>query len=239
MVVGLHHHLVAFKYHHSRRENDPLENINLPIYQQIKDLSLCVEALFSHPAGKIRILNKKEQVVSPARRQVYPRAAPSEGPESAGEVSVVPESPPGPSQQASPSAEHRPAPGQGQRRSHQRTATDPQLEVSEQRLRVEERQLELQERALATCQEAWRAFMQTFERIVEHLAPHAMPPAALTATPTAVPPPSATLGPVTEGDLAPADTSRPYLPVHPAPTQPQPGLRPRRGSRPPTLDAGH
>ncbi|XP_074871123.1 uncharacterized protein LOC142023748 [Carettochelys insculpta] len=106
-------------------------------------------------------------------------AAPLEGPESTGEVSVVPESPPGPSQQASPLAEHRPAPGRGRRRSHPRMAMDPQLlanlqhelEVSERRLRVEEQRLELQERALAWRQEAWGAFMCTFERIVQHLTP--------------------------------------------------------------------
>ncbi|XP_074868253.1 uncharacterized protein LOC142022379 [Carettochelys insculpta] len=184
-----------------------------------------------------------------------PSAAPSEGLESASEVSVVPESPPGPSVQASPSAEHRPAPGWGRRRSqhHPRTATDPQLlaivrrqlEVSEQRLRVEERCLQLQEQALAWHQEAWGAFRCTFEHIAEHLAPHAAPSAALPAlpappaAPAAVAPPPATEGPSAERDLGPADTRWPYLPVRPAPSQPQPGLRPRHGSRPPTPSAGH
>ncbi|XP_074866799.1 uncharacterized protein LOC142021631 [Carettochelys insculpta] len=196
--------------------------------------------------------------VSPDRGS-EPSATPSEGLESAGEVSVVPESPLGPSLQASPSAEHRPAPGRGRQRTqhHPRTATDPQLlailwqqlEVSEQRLRVEEQHLHLQERALAWHQEAWGAFMHTFESIADYLAPHATPafalpalpapPAAPPATPPAVAPPSATEGPSAEGDLGPADTCLPYLPVRLAPSQPRPGLRPRHGLRPPTPSAGH
>ncbi|XP_074850084.1 uncharacterized protein LOC142012937 [Carettochelys insculpta] len=122
-----------------------------------------------------------------------PSAAPAEGLESASEVSVVPESPPGPSHQASPSAEHRPAPRRGRQRSqpHSWTATDPQLleihrqqlQVSEQRLWVEERRLQLQEQALACRQEAWGAFMRTFACIVDYLAPHAAPAAALPALP--------------------------------------------------------
>ncbi|XP_074834129.1 uncharacterized protein LOC142002161 [Carettochelys insculpta] len=184
--------------------------------------------------------------VSPDRGS-GPSAAPSEGPESAGKVSVVPESPPGPSLQASPSAEHRPAPGRGRRwtQHHPWTATDPQLlailrrqlEVSEQHLRVEERRLHLQERVLAWRQEAWGAFMRTFERIADYLAPHATPTTALPAPPApptappAIAPPSTTEGPSAEGDLGSADTRQPYLPVRPAPSQPWPGLRPRRGSQ--------
>ncbi|XP_074859922.1 uncharacterized protein LOC142018229 [Carettochelys insculpta] len=110
-----------------------------------------------------------------------PTAAPSEGPESAGEASVVPESPPGPSLQASPSAEDRPAPRQARRRTpqHHTAATDPQLlaihrrqlEVAEQHLQVEQRRLHLQERELAWRQEAWGAYMETFNRLVDYLAP--------------------------------------------------------------------
>ncbi|XP_074852531.1 cytochrome c oxidase assembly factor 8 isoform X1 [Carettochelys insculpta] len=127
-------------------------------------------------------------------------AAPSEGPESAGEASVVPESPPGPSLQASPSAEDRPAPRQARWRTqhHHPTATDPQLlalhrrqvEVAEQRLRVEHRHLHLQERALAWRQEAWGACIETFNCIADYLAPHAAPAAAVPAliAPPAAPP---------------------------------------------------
>ncbi|XP_074844483.1 uncharacterized protein LOC142010117 [Carettochelys insculpta] len=192
-----------------------------------------------------------------------PSAAPSEGPESAGELSVVPDSPLGPSLQASPSVENRPAPRWGRQRTqhHHPMATDPQLlaihhrqlEVAEQRLRVEERRLQLQERALAWRQEAWGAFMRTFDCITDYLAPHAAPAAAAPALPAppsgplAAPPaalstvaqPPATEGPSAEGDLGPADTRRPYLPVRPAPSQPRPGLRLRHGSRPPTPSTGH
>ncbi|XP_074844694.1 uncharacterized protein LOC142010288 [Carettochelys insculpta] len=199
--------------------------------------------------------------VSPDRGS-GPTAAPSEGPESAGEASVVPESPPGPSLQASPSVEDRPAQQRTRRRTQQQQppATDPQLlalhcrqvEVTEQRLRVEQGRLHLQERALAWRQEAWGAYMETFKHIADYLAPHAAlaatalalpappaaPPVAPVAVPSAVAPPPATEGHSTKGDLGPADTHRPYLPVHPAPSQPRPGLRPRRGSRLPTPSAG-
>ncbi|XP_074863167.1 uncharacterized protein LOC142019792 [Carettochelys insculpta] len=192
-----------------------------------------------------------------------PSAASSEGPESAGEASVVLDSPPGPSLQASPSVEDRPAPRRGRRRTqhHHPTATDPQLlalhhrqlEVAEQRLPVEECRLQLQEQVLAWRQEAWGAFMRTFNRIPDYLAPHAVlsaaapalpappaaPPAAPAAAPSAVTLPPTTEGPSAEGDLGPADTCRPYLPVRPAPSQPQPGLRPRWGSQLPTPSAGH
>ncbi|XP_074864018.1 uncharacterized protein LOC142020234 [Carettochelys insculpta] len=199
--------------------------------------------------------------VSPDRGS-GPSAAPSEGPESAGEASAVPDSPPGPSLQANPSAEDRPAPRQGrQQTQHQQpTATDPQLlalhrrqlEVAEQRLRVEECRLQLQEWALAWHQEAWGTYMQTLNCIADSLAPHAAPaaaapalpalpaapPAASASAPSAVALPPATKGPSAEGDLGPADTCRPCLPVRPAPSQPWPGLRPRRGSRPPTPSTG-
>ncbi|XP_074841555.1 uncharacterized protein LOC142008271 [Carettochelys insculpta] len=117
------------------------------------------------------------QRVSPDRGS-RPSAAPSEGPESTGEVSVVLDSPPGPSLQASPSAEHQPAPGRGRRQTqhHQRMVTDPQLLATLRRqLEVLERRLQLQEQVLAWRQEAWGAFMCTFERIVDYLAPHAVP----------------------------------------------------------------
>ncbi|XP_074860526.1 uncharacterized protein LOC142018532 [Carettochelys insculpta] len=175
-------------------------------------------------------------------------AAPSEGPEeSAGEASVVPESPPGPSLQASPSAEDQPAPRRARRRTprhHQPTATDPQL------LAIHHRQLEVaeQEWALAWRQEAWGAYMDTFNRLVDYLAPHAAPAAAAPALPAppaappAAPPvavPSAVAPPPTaEGPLGPPETRRAYLLVRPAPSQPRTGLRPRRGSRPATPSAG-
>ncbi|XP_074847927.1 uncharacterized protein LOC142012040 [Carettochelys insculpta] len=192
-----------------------------------------------------------------------PTAAPSEGPESAGEASAVPESPPGPSLQASPSAEDRPAPRWARRQTqhHHPMAADPQLlalhrrqvEVAEQQLRVEQRRLHLQEGALAWRQEAWGAYMETFNHIVDYLAPRATvaaaapaltappatPPAApVVAAPSAFTPPPATEGHSAEGDLGPADTRWPYLPVRPAPSQPRTGLRPRQGSRPPTASAG-
>ncbi|XP_074839559.1 uncharacterized protein LOC142006945 [Carettochelys insculpta] len=192
-----------------------------------------------------------------------PTAAPSEGPESAGEASVVPETPPGPSLQASPSAEDQPAPRQARQRTqqHHTPVTDPQLlaihcwqlEVAEQRLRVEQRRLHFQERALAWRQEAWGAYMETFNRLVDYLAPDAAPataapalsaspaepPAApLVASPSAVAPPPATEGRTTEGHLGPAETRRTYLPVRPAPSQPRTALRPRQDSRPPTPSAG-
>ncbi|XP_074851196.1 leucine-rich repeat-containing protein 2 isoform X1 [Carettochelys insculpta] len=186
-------------------------------------------------------------------------AAPWEGPESASEASVVPESPPGPSLQASPSAEDRLAPRRARRRTqhHHPTVMDPQLlalhrrqlEVAEQRLLVEQCHLHLQERALAWHQEAWGAYMDTFNRLVDYLAPHATPATAastlsappatppaslLVAVPSAVAPPPTTEGCSAEGDLRPAETCRTYLPVRPAPSQPRTGLRPRRGSRLPT-----
>ncbi|XP_074832444.1 uncharacterized protein LOC142001278 isoform X2 [Carettochelys insculpta] len=191
------------------------------------------------------------------------QAAPSERPESAGEASVVLESPPGPSLQASPSAEDRPAPRRARRRTlqHHTAATGPQLlaihrrqlEVAEQLLRVEQRRLHLQERALAWRQEAWGAYMETFNRLVDYLAPRAAPSAAvpalpapptvpptapLIAAPSTVAPPPATEGRTAKGDLGPAETRRMYLPVRPAPSQPRTGLWPRRGSRLPTPSAG-
>ncbi|XP_074837035.1 uncharacterized protein LOC142003718 [Carettochelys insculpta] len=211
---------------------------------------------------QILLPSRSSSRVSPDRGS-GPTAAPSEGPESAGEASVVPESPPGPLLQASPSAEDRPAPQWARRRSHQQQplpAMAPQLlalhhrqvEVAEQRLRVEQGRLHLQERALAWHQEAWGAYMETFNRIADYLAPHAAPaasapalpappaapPAAPVAAPSAVDPPPATEGHSAEGDLGPADTRWPYLPVRPAPSQPRPGLQPRKGSRPPTPSAG-
>ncbi|XP_074855773.1 uncharacterized protein LOC142015818 [Carettochelys insculpta] len=118
-------------------------------------------------------------------RGTGPSAAPSEGPESTGAASVVPESPLGPSQQASPSAEHGPAPGRSrQQRSHPQASTDSQLlatlrcqlEVCERRLQVEEPWLHLQERVLAWRQEAWGAFTHTFQDIARHLAPPPLRP---------------------------------------------------------------
>ncbi|XP_074840778.1 uncharacterized protein LOC142007972 [Carettochelys insculpta] len=159
--------------------------------------------------------------VSPDRGS-GPSAAPAEGPESAGEASVVPESPPGPSLQASPSAEQRLAPRRARWRTQQQQppVTDPQLlalhsrqvEVAEQWLRVEQHRLHQQEQALAWHQEAWGAYMQTFNRIVDYLAPHAVPAAtapALPAPPTApvvapsavAPPPRAILPRGTWGQL--------------------------------------
>ncbi|XP_074860695.1 uncharacterized protein LOC142018636 [Carettochelys insculpta] len=63
------------------------------------------------------------------------------------------------------------------------------------------------------------------------------PPAAPAAAPSTVALPPATEGPSAEGDLGPADTRQPYLPVRPA-SQPRAGLRPRWGSRPPTPSTG-
>ncbi|XP_074853259.1 uncharacterized protein LOC142014504 [Carettochelys insculpta] len=185
-------------------------------------------------------------------------SGPTEGPEeSAGETSVVPETPPGPSLQASPLAVDQPAPRWARRRTprhHQLTATDPQLlAIYRRQLEVAEQHLQLQERALAWRQEAWRAYMETFNRLVDYLAPHAAPAAAASALPAppAAPPaaphvaiPSAVAPPPTaegwsaEGPQEPAETRRAYLLVHPAPSQPQTGLRPQRGSRPPTPSAG-
>ncbi|XP_074834718.1 uncharacterized protein LOC142002476 [Carettochelys insculpta] len=193
-----------------------------------------------------------------------PTAAPSERPEeSAGEASVVLESSPGPSLQASPSTEDRPAPRRARQRTPQQhpTATDPQLlaihrrqlEVAEQRLRVDQHGLDLPEWALAWCQEAWGAYMETFNHLVDYLAPHAMPAAAApalpapsaappaapqVAVPSAVAPPPTTVGRTAEGHLGPAETRQSYRLVRPAPSQPRTGLQPRRGSRPPTPSAG-
>ncbi|XP_074860681.1 uncharacterized protein LOC142018618 [Carettochelys insculpta] len=166
----------------------------------------------------------------------------AEGPEeSAGEASVVLESPPGPSLQGSPSAEERPAPRRARRRTPRLqlpTATDPQLlAILRRQLEVSEQHLQLQERALAWRQEAWGAYMQTFNRLVDYLAPHAVPadpspalpapaappPAAPpVAGPSAVAPPPTREGQSAEGPLEPPETRRPrYLPVQPAPTQPR------------------
>ncbi|XP_074847368.1 uncharacterized protein LOC142011559 [Carettochelys insculpta] len=164
-----------------------------------------------------------------------------EGLDSTGAVSVVPDSPPGPSHRGSPAAEQGPAPGQARHcRSHPRASADPQLlanlwcqvEVSEHRLHVGERRLHLQERALAWHQEAWGSFMRTFERIAERMAPPAVP----AAIPPSRPPP--VLEPAVQGDSGPQEPAQPYLPVLPAPTQPRQGLQPRCGSCPPTPGAG-
>ncbi|XP_074839743.1 uncharacterized protein LOC142007105 isoform X2 [Carettochelys insculpta] len=197
-------------------------------------------------------------------RASAPRGSPDRGSgptgpeESAGEASVVPESPPGPSLQGSPSAENRPAPRRARRRTPRLqppTATDLQLlAIHRRQLEVAKQHLQLQERALAWRQEAWGAYMDTFNRLVDYLAPHATPaetsPAlpAPAAPPPAAPPvagPSAVAPPPTgegrsaEGPLEPPDTRRPpYLPVQPAPTQPRTRLRARRGSRPATPSAG-
>ncbi|XP_074848188.1 uncharacterized protein LOC142012236 [Carettochelys insculpta] len=105
-----------------------------------------------------------------------PRGAFCEGPEeSAGKASVVPETPPGPSLQGSPSAEERLAP----RRARQRTprllpaaATDPQLlAIHRRQLEVSEQHLRLQEQALAWRREAWGAFLDTINRLIDSLAP--------------------------------------------------------------------
>ncbi|XP_074839560.1 uncharacterized protein LOC142006946 [Carettochelys insculpta] len=200
--------------------------------------------------------------VSPDRGS-GPTAAPSERLESAGEASVVPETPLGPSLQASPSADYRLDPRWARRRTqqHHTPATDPQmlaihrrqLEVAEQRLRVEQRCLHLQEWALAWREEAWGAYMETYNRLVYYLAPHAAPAAAvpalsappdappaapLVAAPSAVALPPATEGQTADGHLGPAETCRTYLPVCPAPSQPRTGLQPRWGSQPPTPSAG-
>ncbi|XP_074840125.1 uncharacterized protein LOC142007398 [Carettochelys insculpta] len=69
-------------------------------------------------------------------------------------------------------ADGGPSTTHGRRRTPQLLATlRRQLEVSEQRLWVDERRLQLREQALAWRQEAWGAFMCTFERIVDYLDP--------------------------------------------------------------------
>ncbi|XP_074838852.1 uncharacterized protein LOC142005077 [Carettochelys insculpta] len=103
-------------------------------------------------------------------------SGPTEGPEeSAGEVSVVPESPPGPSLQGSPSAEDQPAPRRARRRTPRLqppTATDPHLlAIHRRQLEVAEQHLQLQKQALAWRQEAWGAYMETFNCLVDYLAP--------------------------------------------------------------------
>ncbi|XP_074835418.1 uncharacterized protein LOC142002861 [Carettochelys insculpta] len=182
-----------------------------------------------------------------------------EGPEeSAGEASVVPESPPGPLLQGSPSAEERPAPRRARRRTPRLlppAATDPQLlAILRRQLEVSEQHLRLQEQALAWRKEAWGAYMQTINRLVDYLAPHAAPaepppampapaappPAApAVAGPSAVAPPPPREGHRAEGPLEPPETRRRhYLPVQPAPTQPRTRLQARRSSQPGTPSAG-
>ncbi|XP_074843907.1 uncharacterized protein LOC142009567 [Carettochelys insculpta] len=206
------------------------------------------------------------QILLPSRsssRASAPRGSPDRGSgptgpeESAGEASVVPESPPGPSLQGSPSAEERPAPWRARRQTPRLlplTATDPQLLAILQQLEVSEQHLQLQKRAVAWRQEAWGAYMQTFNRLVDYLAPHAAPadpspalpapaappPAAPAVTgPSAVAPPPTRKGQSAEGPLELPETRRPrYLPVQPAPTQPRTRLEARRGSRPGTPSAG-
>ncbi|XP_074841620.1 uncharacterized protein LOC142008338 [Carettochelys insculpta] len=166
--------------------------------------------------------------------------APSEGHDSVATTSVVPDSPPRTSHRGSQATEQGPALGQAHHRRSQPQATaDPRLlatlwhhmEVSERYLQVEKHWLHVQERVLAWCQEAWGAFMSTFEQIAEWTLP--------TAAPSAVPPrrPPPALQPTKKKDRGAQEPARPYLPVFPAPTQPQRGLWPRRGLCPP--NTGH
>ncbi|XP_074846029.1 uncharacterized protein LOC142011080 [Carettochelys insculpta] len=219
-----------------------------------------MEEAKQHQIAQLICMQKEDWLVSPLTllllKQIIFKS--KEGPEeSASEASVVLESPPGPSLQASPSAEDRPAPRRARWRTprhHQPTVPDPQLlAIHRRQLEVAEQHLQLQERALAWRQEAWRAYMETFNRLVDYLAPHAAlaaaapdvpappaaPPAAPpVAVPSAVAPPPTAEGRSTEGPLEPAETRRAYLPVRPAPSQTRTGLRLRRGSRPPTPSAG-
>ncbi|XP_074841661.1 uncharacterized protein LOC142008374 [Carettochelys insculpta] len=169
-----------------------------------------------------------------------PRGSPDRGSgptgpeESAGEASVVPESPPGPSLQGSPSAEEPPAPRRARRRTPcllPAVATDPQLltihrrqlEVSEQQLEVSRQYIRLQEQALAWRRESWGALVDTVNRLVDFLAPHAAPAApppamaapaapppaaAAAAAPSAVAPPPPREGHRAEGPLEPPETRR-------------------------------
>ncbi|XP_074843033.1 uncharacterized protein LOC142009219 isoform X1 [Carettochelys insculpta] len=175
--------------------------------------------------------------------------------ESAGEASVVPETPPGPSLQGSPSAEERPAPRRARRRTPRllpAAATDPQLlAILRRQLEVSEQHFRLQEQALAWRREAWGAFLDTINRLIDSLAPHAAPPPAMPAPaapppaapavagPSAVAPPPPREGHRAEGPLEPPATRRRrYLPVEPAPTQPRTRLQARRSCRPATPTAG-
>ncbi|XP_074854636.1 uncharacterized protein LOC142015117 [Carettochelys insculpta] len=185
--------------------------------------------------------------------------------ESAGEASVVPETPPGPSLQGSPLAEEPPAPRRARRRTPRllpAVATDPQLlailrrqlEVSERQLEVSEQHLRLQEQALAWRRESWGGLLDTVNRLVDFLAPHAapaVPPPAMAAPaapppaapaaagPSAIAPPPPCEGHRAEGPLEPPETRRRrYLPVEPAPTQPRTRLQARRSSRPGTPTGG-
>ncbi|XP_074873351.1 uncharacterized protein LOC142024909 [Carettochelys insculpta] len=193
-----------------------------------------------------------------------PRGSPDRGSgptgpeESAGKASVVPESPPGPSLQGSPSAEERPAPWRARRRTPRllpAAATDPQLlAILRRQLEVSEQHLRLQEQALAWRREAWGAYKETINRLVDYLAPHAAPAEPPPAMPAAAGPPPAApavAGPSAvalpppreghraEGPLEPPETRRRhYLPVEPAPTQPRTRLQARRSSRPGTPTAG-
>ncbi|XP_074835262.1 uncharacterized protein LOC142002775 [Carettochelys insculpta] len=193
-----------------------------------------------------------------------PRGSPDRGSgptgleESASEALVVPETPPGPSLQGSPSAEEPPAPRRARRRTLRllpAAATDPQLlAILRRQLEVSEQHLRLQEQALAWHREAWGALLDTVNRLVDYLAPHAVPAAPPPATPApAAPPPAAPAiagpsavappppreGHRAEGPLEPPETRRRrYLPVEPAPTQPRTRLQARRSSRPGTPTAG-
>ncbi|XP_074840749.1 transcription factor Sp4 isoform X3 [Carettochelys insculpta] len=147
-------------------------------------------------------------------------AAPSEGPESTGAPSVVPESPPGSSHQPRPSAEHGPAPGQAICGRPRTPSCSPPSGVSWRRPSGACR---WRTSASTSRSKRWPGARRLGGLSCAHLMPlcgtWALPPPPPAALP-AVPPPLAILGPATKGDHGPPDSAQPYLPVLLTPPQP-------------------
>ncbi|XP_074854610.1 uncharacterized protein LOC142015095 [Carettochelys insculpta] len=194
--------------------------------------------------------------VSPDRGS-GPSAAPLEGPESAGKESVVPDSPPRPSLQASPLAEDRPSPTAGKMGDPapppdgdgHPAAGHPSSAAGGRRAAAAGGGAPPPAAGAGAGlvpggMGGLHADLRPYRRLPGpscHAVRRCACPACSThcTTHCAVRRRTATEGPSAEGDLGPVDTFQPYLPVCPAPSQPRPGLRPRRGSRLPTPSAGH